>query len=55
MNLQFSSIKLISKHSLQNYFVGAAMNIDGSRLEEKIVNYLPATKIEVEEGKIRFL
>lgn len=34
---------------------GAAMNIDGSRLEEKIVNYLPATKIEVEEGKRGFL
>ncbi len=30
---------------------GQAVNIDGSRLEEKIVNYLPATKTEVEDGK----
>lgn len=27
---------------------GHAMNLDGSNLEEKIVNYLPATKSEVE-------
>lgn len=29
------------------------MNIDGSRLEETIVNYLSATKLEVEEEKRR--
>ncbi len=30
---------------------GYAMNLDGSNLEEKIVNYMPATKAEV-EGKV---